>query len=202
MNYNLKTVSLTIISAVASSLCCITPVAAFFAGASGVASTFSWVEPFRPYLIGLTLLILGFAWYQKLKPKSDIECECEDEPSMLQSKGLLGTVTIVVGLLLAFPSYSDAFFPSSEKTIIYVQESQVKTINLTISGLTCDGCSATVNNVVQRLEGVLETDVSHETGKATIKYDQEKTNLAEITETINKTGFKVVESVENSTSGK
>ncbi|HEY1054273.1 MAG TPA: heavy metal transporter, partial [Emticicia sp.] len=43
-----------ILTAFATSLCCITPVLALLGGASGLASSFSWIEPFRPYLIGLT----------------------------------------------------------------------------------------------------------------------------------------------------
>ncbi|MCF6243353.1 MAG: hypothetical protein L3J74_18705, partial [Bacteroidales bacterium] len=36
-----------IISAVAASLCCITPVLAIIAGSSGIAASFSWLEPLR-----------------------------------------------------------------------------------------------------------------------------------------------------------
>ena len=40
-----------IFAAIAASLCCITPLLAILAGASGIASAFSWLEPARPYLI-------------------------------------------------------------------------------------------------------------------------------------------------------
>src|SRR5690625_7732599 len=69
---NNRLVGAGVLSAVAASLCCITPVLALISGASGVASTFSWMEPARPYLIGITVLVLGFAWYQKLKPRTEI----------------------------------------------------------------------------------------------------------------------------------
>ena len=62
-----KLIGAGLLTAIAASLCCITPVLALIAGTSGIASTFSWIEPFRPYLIGLTILVLGFAWYQKLE---------------------------------------------------------------------------------------------------------------------------------------
>jgi len=64
-----KLIGAGLLTAIAASLCCITPVLALIAGTSGLASTFSWLEPFRPYFIGLTILVLGFAWYQKLLPK-------------------------------------------------------------------------------------------------------------------------------------
>ena len=72
-----KLIGAGLLTAFAASLCCITPVLALIAGTSGLASSFSWLEPFRPYLIGLTILVLGFAWYQKLKPKKEIDCDCE-----------------------------------------------------------------------------------------------------------------------------
>ena len=83
-----KTNQTGLLTAIAASLCCITPVLAFIAGTSGLVSTFSWLEPFRPYFIGLTILVLGFVWYQKLKPKKQIDCNCETEekPKFIQSK--------------------------------------------------------------------------------------------------------------------
>ncbi len=57
-----------ILTAIAASLCCITPVLSLIAGISGLASAFSWLEPARPYLIGITVIVIGFTWYQKLKP--------------------------------------------------------------------------------------------------------------------------------------
>ncbi len=53
---------LGIFAAIAASLCCITPLLALLAGASGAASSLSWLEPARPYLIGLAIYYLGFAW--------------------------------------------------------------------------------------------------------------------------------------------
>jgi len=83
-----KLIGAGLLTAVSASLCCITPVLALIAGTSGMASTFSWIEPFRPYLLGLTFLVLGFAWYQKLKPKKEIDCECEtdEKPKFSQTK--------------------------------------------------------------------------------------------------------------------
>jgi copper chaperone CopZ len=183
-----------LLAAFVASLCCITPVAAFLAGIGGLGSTFAWVEPFRPYLIGLTVLLLGFAWYQKLRPQWDPECACEEDPSFWQSKGFLGIITVLTALLLAFPYYSDAFFPNQDQSnIVYVQESQVQTITWDIKGMTCTGCEATVENAASGVDGVLEAKASYDTGKATIKYDQSKTNREAIAAAINKTGFTVNE---------
>jgi copper chaperone CopZ len=192
-NSDTKWMGAGLFAAFAASLCCITPVIVFAAGISGAASAFSWLEPFRPYLIGLTVLLLGFAWYQKLKPQWDPECACEENPSFWQTKSFLGIVTVLAGLLLAFPYYSDAFFPKQEQKVVYVQESQVQTITFDIEGMTCTGCEASVENAASGVNGVLEADASYDTGKATIKYDQSKTDRETIVAAINKTGFTVAE---------
>ena len=187
-----KWIGAGLIAAFVASLCCVTPVVAFLAGISGVASTFSWVEPFRPYLIGLTALLLSFAWYQKLKPQWDPECACEENPSFWQTKKFLGMVTVLAGLLLAFPYYSDAFFPNQQnQEVVYVQESQVETVTFIIEGMTCAGCEATVENAASSVEGVLIVDASYDTGKATIKYDRSKADHEKIIDAIDKTGFTV-----------
>ncbi|MBT8386291.1 MAG: mercuric transport protein MerTP, partial [Ignavibacteria bacterium] len=136
-----------LLSAITASLCCITPVLALFAGTSGVASTFSWLEPFRPYLIGLTILILAVAWYQQLKPKKEVDCECdpEDKPKFIQSKTFLGIVTMFAAVMLTFPYYSSIFYASPEKQIIVVDRSDIKTFEFKISGMTCTGCEGHVN---------------------------------------------------------
>ena len=41
-----KLIGTSLLTAIAASLCCMTPVLALIAGTSGIASTFSWVEPF------------------------------------------------------------------------------------------------------------------------------------------------------------
>ena len=113
-----------------ASLCCITPVLAIIAGTSGIAATFSFMEPFRPYLIGFSILLLGFAWYQKLKPAKEIDCECEpDKSRFIQSKSFLGIVTVVAALLLAFPNYSQLFFPENQPVQVqYVSEADVERV--------------------------------------------------------------------------
>ena len=114
-----KLISAGLMTAIASSLCCITPVLAIVAGSSGLASTFSWLEPFRPYFIGMTVLVLGFAWYQKLKPQQKIDCNCEttQKPNFMQTKSFLGIITVMTVLLLSFPSYAHIFFPKTESKV-------------------------------------------------------------------------------------
>jgi copper chaperone CopZ len=182
-----------LLTAIAASLCCITPVLALVAGTSGLASTFSWLEPARPYFIGLTILVLGFAWYQKLRPKKQVDCNCEtdEKPQFTQSKIFLGIVTVFAGLMLAFPMYAHIFYPKTEKQVLVVDKSNIQTIEFTISGMTCASCEEHVNRGVNKLSGIIKSTASYEGGNAIIEFDNSKTSTAEIEKVINSTGYSV-----------
>ena len=194
-----KLIGAGLLTAITASLCCITPVLALIAGTSGIASTFSWIEPFRPYSIGLTILVLGFAWYQKLKPQKEIDCDCETEekPKFIQSKKFLGIVTVFAFMILAFPYYSGIFYSNTEKQIIVVDKSDIKTTEFKISGMTCASCEEHVNHEVNKLNGIVNSKASYENGNAIIEFDKTKTNETEIEKAINSTGYKVTDKKEN-----
>lgn len=61
-------------------------------------------------------------------------------------------------------------------------------LNLSVSGMTCDGCARTVANQFDDKEGVLDKTVSYPDETAEIIYDPEKITKDEIIDTINKTG--------------
>ena len=188
-----------LLTAITASLCCITPVLALIAGTSGIASTFSWIEPFRPYLMGLTILVLGFAWYQQLKPRKEIDCECEtdEKPKFMQSKTFLGIVTLFAIGMLTFPYYSEIFYPHTQKQIVVVKKSDNKTTEFQITGMTCTGCEEHVNHEVNKLSGILKSNTSYEDGNAIIEFDSSKTSETEIEKAINSTGYKVTDKKAN-----
>lgn len=195
MKENKSIAGIGLISALAASLCCITPVLAFLAGASGLASTFSWLEPFRTYFIGLTILVLSLAWYQKLKPKKQIDCNCETDkkPKFIQSKTFIGIVTVFAGLMLAFPYYAQIFYPKKEKQVIVVDKSNIQIVEFQIEGMTCVACEEHVNHEVNKLSGIIKSTVSYENGNAIVEFDNNKTSPAEIEKAINGTGYSVTD---------
>lgn len=194
-NKNNGLVGAGLLSAIAASLCCITPVLALISGASGIASTFSWMEPARPYLIGITVAVLGFAWYQKLKPQTDeeIQCNCEEngKKPFIQTKTFLGIVTIFAILMLAFPYYSHIFYPEVKSNVVIADPANIQQANFEIAGMTCLGCEEHIKNAVSKLPGFISAEVNHKTGKATVKFDKSKTSLEQIVSAINSTGYKV-----------
>jgi copper chaperone CopZ len=196
-NVSHKTVFAIIATALAASLCCITPVLAVLAGIGGIASTFSWLDPFRPFLIGLVIAILGFAWYQKLKPRSraEIACECETDgkPSYWQSRQFLGLVTLLAGILISFPYYSGMLFAENKTNTISVEKENIAHAEITIKGMTCTGCENSVNKALSDLNGVIHVKSDYHTGIAKVRYDKTKVSSKQFKKAIEESvGYKVL----------
>ena len=60
---------------------------------------------------------------------------------------------------------------------------------LTIKGMTCGGCVASVKLQLKRTEGVTAYEVSLEKGEAEVSYDASRTEPKRIAESVSKTGF-------------
>jgi mercuric ion transport protein len=195
MSKGKKLISTTIIAATVASLCCITPILALIAGTTGFASTFSWIEPFRPYLITFTILVLLLAWYQKFKSqKQEIDCDCEEERAkLINSKKFLLFVTLFAGLMLAFPYYSQIFYPNTSKVVVYVKESNISEVEYNIKGMTCSGCEVHIESEVNKLKGIILVKANHEKGNTFVKYDKTKVANNEIKDAVKKTGYKIID---------
>lgn len=192
MKSNNKIAGVGLLTAIAASLCCITPVIALVAGTSGMASTFSWMEPARPYLIGFTILTLGFAWYQKLKPQKEVDCNCDtdEKKSFMQSKLFLLIITVFAAVMLTFPYYSHVFY-DNEVSGTSINAEHAQKSEFTIDGMTCESCEEHVTHEILQLEGIGTVDVSYDKGNAVVEFDKNKTNEDEITKAINSTGYTV-----------
>jgi len=185
-----------IITALLTSLCCITPVLAVLGGLGGIATTFSFLEPLRPYLIGLTVLVLGYAFYKAYKPKTntDIECACEtdEKPKFINSKKFLWIITAVSALLITFPYYSKALFTSDNQNVVIVQSNNVAKAKLDIEGMTCTGCEESVDYAIKSENGVVSATSSYKTGIAYVEYDKTKVNPDQLKKAVEeKVGYKV-----------
>ena len=190
-----KLAGASILSAIAAALCCITPVLALISGAGGIASSFSWLEPARPYLLGITVLVLGFAWYQKLKPRTaeEIQCDCEEDakPPFMQTKKFLGIVTVFSFLMMAFPYYGQIFYTKADKEVVVVSSENIQEVKFNVSGMTCASCEEHVKHAVNKLPGIINVSANSDEGIANVKFDNSKTDKATITKAIDGTGYKV-----------
>lgn len=193
MKSNKTLIGTGVLTAIASSLCCITPLIALFAGTSSLATTFTNLESYRPYFIGFTIFLLGFAWYQKLKPikKNDCNCEVVEKKTFLQSKAFLGIMTVFAILLLAFPYYSYQFLPKTKTNSIVTKNAKIQKTEFTIEGMTCKSCEQIVDSEINKLSGILDTEISFENKKAIISFDSSVTSLKEVKDAILATGYTI-----------
>lgn len=78
----------------------------------------------------------------------------------------------------------------SIKEKIKKEEFIMKEIILNIEGMHCTGCSNRLTKVLNNIEGVERAEVSFETKKANIKYDESKVSVETIKAEIEEAGFK------------
>ena len=64
---------------------------------------------------------------------------------------------------------------------------------ISVEGMTCASCSAAVERVTRKLEGVEESNVNLATEKLSIKFDSSKVRMSDIKKAIEKAGYKVKE---------
>ena len=72
-----------------------------------------------------------------------------------------------------------------------VNVAAIKTIELHVTGMTCEGCENTVKEAVNKIGGVTESNASFQKEAAIVSFDTTMTNLATITKTIDDLGYKV-----------
>ncbi len=64
---------------------------------------------------------------------------------------------------------------------------------LNVEGMSCDHCTATVKNSVTALDGVENVSVDLSAKKVTVRYDDSKTRLVDIKQSIMEQGYAVME---------
>jgi periplasmic mercuric ion binding protein len=69
----------------------------------------------------------------------------------------------------------------------------IKTITLKVTGMTCAGCSISLQKEIKSVEGVIENDVQYPGDIAIIKYDSTKTTIDELVKVIENKGYKAEE---------
>lgn len=68
----------------------------------------------------------------------------------------------------------------------------MKTITLNVEGMHCGGCVKSIERVLTELDGVQSADVQLE-GKATITFDENRVNVAQLIKVIENAGFDATE---------
>lgn len=73
-----------------------------------------------------------------------------------------------------------------------MQENKTKKAIINIEGMTCSACVQTIEKALKSLNGVESANVNLTTKKASVEFNPEKVNLAEMEKRISDVGYKVV----------
>lgn len=179
-----------VLAAVASSLCCITPLLAALAGVGSLAGAFHWVGAARPYLIGLAFIALGYNWWLRLRPAPTVDdcCAVTVERSFFQHTGFLVAITLFAVVTSAFPLYAGIFSSSAEQVPVSAQQ-PLKQVTINVTGMTCTGCETHVNNELDKVKGVVEHSASYAQGVAIVSYDPAMAKEEDLLNAIQRAGY-------------
>ncbi|MHA1221338.1 MAG: heavy-metal-associated domain-containing protein [Candidatus Heimdallarchaeota archaeon] len=69
--------------------------------------------------------------------------------------------------------------------------SKTKKITFKVSGMSCNGCSASIGRALTRLDGIDLAEASFEKSSAEVKYDEKQIDKQKIIDVIENLGYKV-----------
>lgn len=108
----------------------------------------------------------------------------------------MALVTVIAGLLIAFPYYAKIFYPKpKEIKVIVVENNNIQQAVFKINGMTCESCAEHVNNEISKVNGVIEFQTSYKEASSAVKYDKNKTSVDSISTAINSTGYNVISQI-------
>ncbi len=127
-------------------------------------------------------------------------CSQRVEKSLNKAKGVIAA-QVNLAVEKAYVQYDSTEI--SEQDLINVIESagykakvdnkDLKTVTLKLSGMTCSSCSQRVEKTLQSLQGVNEANVNFAVEKATIKYYPGEIGLEDLKKAVFDSGYKVIE---------
>lgn len=190
-----------VFAAIASSLCCVLPLAAvlFGVGAFGTASAF---ETLRPYLLVLAFAALAFSFYRVYFRRE--EC-AEGESCATKPINKINQIFLWAGLLaicaFAFAPYYTGYLMaaagnpqkfSSEAMPAASSEENLanKTIVIEVEGMTCAGCEPHINETLKKINGVISAEASYENKNVKVVYNSKQISLERIKVAIEEIGYK------------
>lgn len=67
----------------------------------------------------------------------------------------------------------------------------IKKVSINVQGMTCAACSARIEKALNKLDGVIATNVNLVSNKANVEFDSDKVKAVDLVRTIEKTGYEV-----------
>ena len=179
------------LAAFVASLCCLGPLLLGSVGLGAVlVATFA---PLRPYLLFLSVALLALGFYSVYrKPKAAQACAGEvcalDSRSRRMAGPLLVLATVAVAALALFPVYGSKLV-SGSAVRTHAAAVALQTVELRVSGMTCEVCAGVVKRKLLETSGVVAAEVDFESARARVQYAPSETSPARLIAAVNSTGY-------------
>jgi len=192
-------------------------VVVFGVSALGVSTAFASM---RPYLLAVAVLLLAVAYYWTYFRRSTAcaaDVECADQPAGRANRLGLWLAVAAVTIFAVFPYMAAplaARLGESQSTeppaqccaaeqspaetsgvgdAVLTATDETASVTFKVEGMSCASCEAPIKLALERTPGVRRAQVSYERGEAVVEYDPRRTNLAQLREVINNTGYRATE---------
>lgn len=176
-------------AALLASLCCVGPLLAVVLGASG-AVALAGLGKYHVYFMAAAVIVLiggGVLIWRRQKACAVAGQKPKILMPLLLSFAVFGLLTL--GINQVFVPYLAAT-GSGDTSVTTPAGAELHQAVFAIEGMTCEGCSGTIQTVLSRTPGVQKAEVSFEKKEATVVYDAAKTNPQELIAAIGKTQYK------------
>lgn len=183
----MKSTRIAILSALFASVCCVGPLVliAFGLGTLGlgvVIGRYHWAF----LTVGVLMILFSWRRYFREKKKCRIN-KCKMENKRI-TQIILSVTTAIVLFFLGLNLYT--FTGRSVNAASVAPVVGVKTIAIPVEGMTCFTCEVAVSTALKRVDGVVNAQASAKKGVAMVSYDPDKTDIKQLIDTIDKTGYK------------
>ncbi len=195
----------TILSAVMASACCWLPLLLLAVGVSG-AGIAAMLEAYRPLFMVITFGFLAAAFYYTYRPRKGAftaghGCCTKDSARednccapatrrldmMSMNKIVLWAVTAMAIGFLFFPNYVGSLMGTGNADVVM---DEMDRFRFQVEGMTCEGCAATVSQVLRSVPGVSAVEVSYDSGEAVVGVqDSQKVPTGRIVNALKKAGY-------------
>ncbi|MBI2787338.1 MAG: cation transporter [Elusimicrobia bacterium] len=173
-----------IVSAALASVCCIGPLvfAALGLGSVGLAAS---LEQYRPYFLAAMAIFLGIGFLQVYRRRdqcSDGVCRTEAGGGLM--KKALWIVTVAALGMATFPSWGPLLMDDPEEVV----SASAEKITLSVSGMYCAACKASIEKSLKKVAGVEEASVDFDNRTATVYASRGRVAPADLVQAIRNAG--------------
>jgi len=187
-----------LLAALASTLCCITPLIFLLLGIGGAwVSTLTDLAPYRMYFLVFAIISVGAGFISAYKKPSPKDCIpgtiCINPASNFINKLLLWIAVLIIGSVIIYPHIVPLILDTAKKSTRVEQ----RVVTLDIPKMFCPTCPFIIRKTLERIDGVISVKTSLETKSAVVTYDKNKVSVKTLIKATADSGYPSTERKNN-----